>query len=403
MITENISTLKIHKLTQAQYERELNAGNIDSGAIYLTPDEGIISSNGTIIPQNADLNTYTTYGNYYSESSTKSKTIANCPITTSGFKMIVMHNYSNSCPIQMIFAYGNSFWYRSYTHNNSVWSEWVNVAHQVDSNMSTTSTNPVQNKVVQEAITTAVDSLRDEIQSDFELNYKIYSSMEQIGLSGAMTTADVFAAMPNQSVLLFSNNKDASANYLSDVPVTYSAIELKKDTNWGRAKAVRISATVPEFYEANWSTSNGFSGWVKNVSYTNTTKNSVIAELGVLNIGNVANSAEFVIASGDNLDTYTTSGVFISSNSSITSSLSNAPRVSAGFRLIVSTGTASSTAMQIAIANDEKGTIFFRNKKTNSTTWSPWEKILRNVFTSSEYGSSLPSTGAVGQVYFLKG
>ena len=41
MITENLSTLKIHKLTQEQYERELAAGNIDPNAIYLTPDEEI--------------------------------------------------------------------------------------------------------------------------------------------------------------------------------------------------------------------------------------------------------------------------------------------------------------------------------------------------------------------------
>lgn len=39
MITENLSTLKIHKLTQAQYERELEAGRIDASALYLTPDE----------------------------------------------------------------------------------------------------------------------------------------------------------------------------------------------------------------------------------------------------------------------------------------------------------------------------------------------------------------------------
>lgn len=40
MITENLSTLKIHKLTQAQYDRELAAGRIDATALYLTPDEG---------------------------------------------------------------------------------------------------------------------------------------------------------------------------------------------------------------------------------------------------------------------------------------------------------------------------------------------------------------------------
>ena len=41
MITENLSTLKIHKLTKAQYERELAAGRIDESAIYLTPDEEV--------------------------------------------------------------------------------------------------------------------------------------------------------------------------------------------------------------------------------------------------------------------------------------------------------------------------------------------------------------------------
>jgi hypothetical protein len=41
LITENLLTLKIHKLTQAQYNRELEAGRIDESALYLTPDEEI--------------------------------------------------------------------------------------------------------------------------------------------------------------------------------------------------------------------------------------------------------------------------------------------------------------------------------------------------------------------------
>ena len=45
MITENLSTLKIHKLTKAQYERELAAGRIDSSALYLTPDDASASNN----------------------------------------------------------------------------------------------------------------------------------------------------------------------------------------------------------------------------------------------------------------------------------------------------------------------------------------------------------------------
>lgn len=41
MITENLSTLKIHKLSQEQYDRELEAGNIDANALYLTPDDRV--------------------------------------------------------------------------------------------------------------------------------------------------------------------------------------------------------------------------------------------------------------------------------------------------------------------------------------------------------------------------
>lgn len=37
MITKDITSLKIHKLSQEQYDRELEAGRIDANAIYLTP------------------------------------------------------------------------------------------------------------------------------------------------------------------------------------------------------------------------------------------------------------------------------------------------------------------------------------------------------------------------------
>lgn len=56
MIVENISTLKIHKLTKEQYERELLAGNIDENALYLTPDEEIdLSPYAKIVDVNKGL------------------------------------------------------------------------------------------------------------------------------------------------------------------------------------------------------------------------------------------------------------------------------------------------------------------------------------------------------------
>lgn len=49
MIAENLSTLKIHKLTQAQYDRELKNGNIDANALYLTPHNEIHNHRGQSI------------------------------------------------------------------------------------------------------------------------------------------------------------------------------------------------------------------------------------------------------------------------------------------------------------------------------------------------------------------
>ena len=38
MKTENISTLKINKLTQIQYDREIENGNVEENALYLIPE-----------------------------------------------------------------------------------------------------------------------------------------------------------------------------------------------------------------------------------------------------------------------------------------------------------------------------------------------------------------------------
>lgn len=42
MIIENLSTLKIHEISEEQYKREKEKGNIDPSAVYLTPyEEGV--------------------------------------------------------------------------------------------------------------------------------------------------------------------------------------------------------------------------------------------------------------------------------------------------------------------------------------------------------------------------
>lgn len=60
MITENLSTLKIHTLTKEQYENAVESGAVEKNALYLTPDEAYdLSSYATIEYVNEDFETKT--------------------------------------------------------------------------------------------------------------------------------------------------------------------------------------------------------------------------------------------------------------------------------------------------------------------------------------------------------
>ena len=47
MNTTNLTTLKIHKLSKAQYDRELAAGTLEPNSLYLTPEVPEIPGDAT--------------------------------------------------------------------------------------------------------------------------------------------------------------------------------------------------------------------------------------------------------------------------------------------------------------------------------------------------------------------
>lgn len=75
MQTKNLSTLKIHKLSKAQYERELANDSIDENAIYLTPNEEIdLSPYATKEELNTKSDTDHNHdGRYYTETEIDTK------------------------------------------------------------------------------------------------------------------------------------------------------------------------------------------------------------------------------------------------------------------------------------------------------------------------------------------
>ena len=82
---------------------------------------------GTEIQQNADLNNFSTPGNYYASSSTTTNTLSNCPFTGSGLKLVVMQTTATRIR-QEAYATNNSsantYW-RTYT--TSGWQPWRQV------------------------------------------------------------------------------------------------------------------------------------------------------------------------------------------------------------------------------------------------------------------------------------
>ena len=66
MIEENLSTLKIHKLTEAQYDKARLSGTIDPNALYLTPNfqDILVIVNAKRKDQNTYTADYTAYDVY---------------------------------------------------------------------------------------------------------------------------------------------------------------------------------------------------------------------------------------------------------------------------------------------------------------------------------------------------
>ena len=89
------------------------------------------------------------------------------------------------------------------------------------------------------------------------------------------------------------------------------------------------------------------------------------------------------IASGADLNNYTTPGNYYSADSTVSASLSNAPSVGAGFRLEVKTTISSTVLVQVAYYALNPVQIYVLSLSV-SEGWTSWERLMR----ASEVGYS---------------
>ena len=80
------------------------------------------------------------------------------------------------------------------------------------------------------------------------------------------------------------------------------------------------------------------------------------------------------ISNDSDLNDYTTPGVYYCSNSTIASSLVNAPAVGAGFKLIVMYAGTSAQLRQIIIVSGSDG--IYERYRNSSNAWGAWQRLI---------------------------
>lgn len=107
----------------------------------------------TSIPANADLNDYTTQGSFYCSPNIVSMTVKNTPYEQSFHLEVYKTVDGGVCQVAYSFHQDNVHTWKRNGYNGN-WSQWYEIidTRKVDSSLSTSSTNPVQNKVINTAL-----------------------------------------------------------------------------------------------------------------------------------------------------------------------------------------------------------------------------------------------------------
>lgn len=111
----------------------------------------------TLIPNNSDLNNYTTPGQYYTSNSASSQTIEHSPYTAGGFKLSVEATVTQNRIIQILKpgALSNSSMYYRIGINQSGWefSDWEKLTTNADIQYGIVTVNAAQNETTEFSVT----------------------------------------------------------------------------------------------------------------------------------------------------------------------------------------------------------------------------------------------------------
>lgn len=297
------------------------------GRLYINNNGKIVSPKsdtvfpGEVIPSGADLNTYTTPGTYRSQSAAISATLLNTPYTVTGFKLEVFNTNSSNVFMQEIKC--NSASARTYRRTGDKSSGVVEYGDWY--------------KVMQ----SATDTLSVIDGGTGATSFT----------SGQVLVGNGTGAITQKAI--DTTAKSGSANLITSGAV-YTELTKKSDTSHKHAAGDITSGKL--------SVARGGTNGTNAFEATN--------NLLALYLGNLTNTAND-LAENSNLDNIT-AGVYRSGTKEISATITNAPTTAAGFRLIASYLTTSSSFVQIAISYSTSVNIWVRIK---TTSWGDWKKL----------------------------
>lgn len=297
----------------------------------------------------------------------------------------------------------------------------------VDTALSSTSTNPVQNKVVNAAIAslntlvgdTAVSTqISDAVAKKADLangQYAVTASSSD-GVAYTATVTGITALTTGVSFIMIPGKASASTTPTLNVNGLGAKTIRRRVTN-----ATTSTATG---YAAAWLSANKpieviYDGtyWIANLPKPSAADMS--GTLPISNGGTGATTASAALAnlygipktqnvtdSGEDLDNYTTTGVYFFASSYTPT---NIPGGSNGWLVVLNQTQADSSSayvkqiwLRAGTPNSNDYHMWVRTKYTSGGDWGNWYKILTNVLTSNEYGTALPTAGTKGRIFLKK-
>lgn len=297
---------------------------------------------GTDIPDNSDLNTYTTAGNYRVVSDASGATIANLPLALCG-KVIVFNN-GNGGIEQFYFANHSPRIFVRTKFGNDAWTNWIEIGNGDGSKVHSYETGKSipANSDLNNYKTTGVYSVNTDTDAPTITNIP-----EQVG--GKLIVSNI---VPSSNFI--------HQFYFSDTNHIYVRMYSNWNTSW-----------------STWKELGEGGGDSKTHTY----------EKGI------------EIPEDADLNTYTTIGVYQCLLTATARTMSNLPYTGNdrhAFKLIVSTvrGTTNIIQMWIPFSTITDSKICYRTTDDNGTTWQAWNEIATKndlIPHTYELGTDIPA------------